>query len=317
MAFEPNLFPIFFLLGLVIALLTTCLYIIISYISSRITRVIIPIFYCIFIFPLIIILNPQVDNGLYPFAIIGGFIATCMLILISFPLFEKNLPGNLRKYVIFIGAMITTVFSYYLTYNQTSNPWFLVFSSLITIILAALVFAGITLVVRAFFKTSADQLISQTPEPMQPSHKLTKWKLLKIVFLLLIICMIPLIINQMMTHEGKLFENSNTYSDTQTTTLILVNENRTQSGIITHLTENDFKEFPQLTSIIQDNWQNYSYTSPDGTKVYTISLTEQEAKKFETLYWYNSSDQFVSRFFEYNGNYYSYTPLIVMPHPTP
>ncbi len=93
------------------------------------------------------------------------------------------------------------------------------------------------------------------------------------------------------------------------TSLVLVNESRTY-GNITHLTENDFKEFPQLASVIRDNAQNNLYVTPDGTKVYTIRFTEQEADKFKALYCSDKS----SGFFEYNGKYFTYTdPLFVMP----
>jgi len=251
-------------------------------------------------------LNPQSDNVLFPFSQIGAFAFTCMLILIPFPLFERKLPSNLHKYVVFFGALVATVFMYNLTYGQRSGiiSSIGILSPLIIIAFTALVFAGITVIIKVFIKPSADQ----TPELVQPSQNLNKNKILKIAFLLLIICIIPVLLAY---GPGWYLEFN--YINNINTALIPVDENYTQNRIITHLTEKDFKTFPQLAAVIRDNKQNNLYVAPDGTKIYNVHFTEQEAQQFQALYCPNSISN-TGGFFEYNGKYFMFTdPLFVYP----
>jgi len=76
------------------------------------------------------------------------------------------------------------------------------------------------------------------------------------------------------------------------------NESVIPQGNSISLTEDDFKEFPQLASIIRDKNQK-------STHSYTILLTSDEYYKFIGRYWSNSSGE-NQRFFEYKGNYYGY-----------
>jgi hypothetical protein len=178
-----------------------------------------------------------------------------------------------------------------------------------TIIFAALGFAGITVILETLIKTNADQQIVRTRELSQPSHNLNKNKILKIALLLLIICIIPAFLAY---GPGWYLEFS--YNNNIQTALIPVNENYTQNKVITHITENDFKKFPRLAAVIRDNKQHGLYVTPDGTKIYHVHLTEQEAQQFQTLYCSPYSISNPSRFFEYNGKYFLYTdPLFVYP----
>jgi len=72
------------------------------------------------------------------------------------------------------------------------------------------------------------------------------------------------------------------------------------------LTEEDFKEFPQLASVIRDKKQNPQKIFPDGTRSYSFPLTESEMYKFNDRYWINSIGE-NRRIFEYHGKYYEFT----------
>jgi len=72
------------------------------------------------------------------------------------------------------------------------------------------------------------------------------------------------------------------------------------------LTEEDFKEFPQLASVIRDKKQNPQKIFPDGTRSYSFPLTESEMYKFNDRYWINSIGE-DTRIFEYKGKFYEFT----------
>ncbi len=76
-------------------------------------------------------------------------------------------------------------------------------------------------------------------------------------------------------------------------------------GIHFSLTEEDFKEFPQLALIIRDKKQNPIQIHDDGTRFYMVPLTANEMDTFNGRYWLNKSGE-DSRFFEYHGKYYEY-----------
>jgi hypothetical protein len=71
------------------------------------------------------------------------------------------------------------------------------------------------------------------------------------------------------------------------------------------LTEEDFKEFPQLASIIRDKNQKPMETFNDGTRFYMVSLTSNEMERFNSRYWLNRTGE-MRRIFEYNGKYFEY-----------
>jgi hypothetical protein len=76
-------------------------------------------------------------------------------------------------------------------------------------------------------------------------------------------------------------------------------------GIHFSLTEEDFKEFPQLALIIRDKNQKPIQTFDDGTRFYMVPLTETEMNRFNGRYWLNSTGE-NRRIFEYKGKYYEY-----------
>jgi hypothetical protein len=71
------------------------------------------------------------------------------------------------------------------------------------------------------------------------------------------------------------------------------------------LTKEDFEEFPQLASIIQDKNKNPTRIFDDGKRFYLIPLTSIEMNRFNSRYWLNSSGE-DRRFFEDMGKYYEY-----------
>jgi hypothetical protein len=76
-------------------------------------------------------------------------------------------------------------------------------------------------------------------------------------------------------------------------------------GIHFSLTEEDFKEFPQLALIIRDKNPKPIQTFDDGTRFYMVPLTETEMNRFNGRYWLNSTGE-NRRIFEYKGKYYEY-----------
>jgi hypothetical protein len=72
------------------------------------------------------------------------------------------------------------------------------------------------------------------------------------------------------------------------------------------LTEQDFKEFPQLRSAIREKNQKPQKIFPDGTRSYSFPLTESEMYRFNDRYWRNISGE-DRRIFEYNGKNYEFT----------
>jgi hypothetical protein len=88
--------------------------------------------------------------------------------------------------------------------------------------------------------------------------------------------------------------------------LIELNGSYIPQGTSFSLTDDDFKEFPQLASIIRDTRQNPTQTYKDGTRIYLIPLTESEMYRFNGRYWLNNSGE-DRRIFEYKGKYYEFT----------
>jgi hypothetical protein len=83
-----------------------------------------------------------------------------------------------------------------------------------------------------------------------------------------------------------------------------LNDSVVPQGKSISLTEEDFKQFPQLASIIRDKNQNAAHS-------YTILFTADEYNWFVSRYWSNISEEDKSQFpprriFEYEGKYYIY-----------
>ncbi len=90
-----------------------------------------------------------------------------------------------------------------------------------------------------------------------------------------------------------------------------INESGVPNGNIIHITEEDFKKFPKLASVIRDKTQRIDQISNNGTWIhYKLFLTDDERAQFSSLYFPPNPDN-LDRFFEYNGKYYYYdTPTI-------
>lgn len=85
-----------------------------------------------------------------------------------------------------------------------------------------------------------------------------------------------------------------------------LNRSYIPQGTSFSLTDDDFKDFPQLASIIRDNKQKPVQSRNDGTRVYLIPMTQSEMSKFNNHYWLNSTNE-DRRIFKYNGKYYEFT----------
>jgi hypothetical protein len=85
-----------------------------------------------------------------------------------------------------------------------------------------------------------------------------------------------------------------------------LNGSNVPQGIIISLTEEDFKEFPQLASTIRDKNQKPTRIFDDGTRFYMIPFTYIERHRFIGRFRSNFNGYENSRFFEYKGKYYSY-----------
>lgn len=84
------------------------------------------------------------------------------------------------------------------------------------------------------------------------------------------------------------------------------NESLIPQGYTIALTEEDFKEFPQLASIIRDKNTKPTVIYKNGIRFYHISFTSDEYSRFISHYWSNWSRSEDRRIFEYKGEYYEY-----------
>jgi hypothetical protein len=91
-----------------------------------------------------------------------------------------------------------------------------------------------------------------------------------------------------------------------------LNESVIPQGHTISLTEEDFKEFPQLGSIIRDKNSKPTVISKMGIRSYEIPFSSEEYDRFIARYWSNVSRSEVdrpfphNRIFEYKGKYYEY-----------
>jgi hypothetical protein len=89
------------------------------------------------------------------------------------------------------------------------------------------------------------------------------------------------------------------------------NEGFIPQGHTITLTEEDFKEFPQLASIIRDKTTKPTVINKKGVRSYDVPFSSNEYSRFISRYWSNSSRSDDKswpprRIFEYNENYYEY-----------
>jgi hypothetical protein len=84
-----------------------------------------------------------------------------------------------------------------------------------------------------------------------------------------------------------------------------INESGVPNGNIIPITEEDFKKFPKLASVMRDKTQKIDQISNNGTRInYKLFLSDDERVQFLSLY-PNTPGNF-DNFFEYNGTYYYY-----------
>jgi len=84
------------------------------------------------------------------------------------------------------------------------------------------------------------------------------------------------------------------------------NESVIPQGHTITLTEDDFKDFPQLASIIRDKKTNPTVIYKNGIRAYHIPFSSKEYSLFLSRYWSNSSGSEDRRIFEYKGKYFEY-----------
>jgi hypothetical protein len=84
-----------------------------------------------------------------------------------------------------------------------------------------------------------------------------------------------------------------------------------KTGVLIHLTEKDFKEFPRLESAIRGYQQKYMFLFSPKTEPQDVVMNINERDKFVALYWSNNRSECMAqnppRFFEYRGYYYRYS----------
>jgi len=310
MAFEPFLFFCYICLGFVLAIITTALYYIIKQIKSRNARILVPVIGFICLFPITILPHVQSDNAFYPISVIAGYFLTCTALLIPFPLFEKGIPEKFHHCAVFSGALITSVilfslFSRMLTVPLLSDYYSIpVLTPLIHIAISAIVYAGVTATILFIIRTSYGQSILKAPGSVQITKKRDSWHLLKIVILLIIICSIPLFV----TFGKEWFFGSD--SD-KSIILMPIEEDEVKTGVLIHLTEKDFQEFPRLGTAIRNYQQKFLFFFSHGTEPQYVVIKLNERDKFVARYWSNNRSECLEqrppRFFEYNGYYYRYS----------
>jgi hypothetical protein len=98
---------------------------------------------------------------------------------------------------------------------------------------------------------------------------------------------------------------------TPSISLTKINESGIPRGTIIHLSDEDFKEFPMLSPVIRDNTRS-GVVYANGTRIsYVVGLSWEEADKFNSKFKNYSSNYTTGEsetYFEYKGQYYSFTP---------
>ncbi|MDD1699580.1 MAG: hypothetical protein LUQ04_02175 [Methanoregula sp.] len=72
---------------------------------------------------------------------------------------------------------------------------------------------------------------------------------------------------------------------------------------IISLSDKDFQVIPKLAPIIRDNTQKSFTINEKGNRLYLLKITDDERSEF-----INKFGCCGKKIFEYNGNYYSYSP---------
>jgi hypothetical protein len=92
-----------------------------------------------------------------------------------------------------------------------------------------------------------------------------------------------------------------------------INESGIHEGEIIHLSDEDFKEFPFLAPIIRDKSQHEVSSNKNRTRIdYYVELSWEEKDKILASKFFTRSN----KFFEYQGNYYSFDLKFRQPNMT-
>jgi hypothetical protein len=131
-------------------------------------------------------------------------------------------------------------------------------------------------------------------------------KQIGIVFIILVI----IIAFVLVIFGPEIFDNP-----TPRVSLTKINESGIPSGKIIHISDKDFEAFPRFVPIFRGTKQG-DVVYPNGTRIkYIVGLSFEEVPKFQGSifgqYKMNYTTGENEIFYEYNGNYYYFSPVAI------
>jgi|GEM_PF-2287219 len=284
------------------------LYLLLEQVPSSTIKIILPTVCGIMLFLFVAVLNPQYETGfLVVAAYICGPLILPFFILVPLPVIEKKAGSSLGKIPVLSGMLITLVVFFLLSQNrfhdirpQSADTllWLVCLS-----VISSLVFFGIAHL-RSSLKPPTEEL-PVNPEATKnnsPRDLFRKRVKIAALFTILILLCSPFVIigylQGFSTAAG-----FNVYS---------VDGAPAPNSTVIHLTDDNFREFPQMASIIRDDNPekrncvkfydvqgscligNGSYSLNEGPQFY----------KYENRNFEGSMDLSRDIYLEYNGEFY-------------
>jgi hypothetical protein len=293
-----------FVLAMFIAAATTFLVLVLGLFPNIRYRNHLPLVCGIFFVAVVLVVNPQQGTGafhdLYNLKLLSPMLLLPFFILAPVPYIEKwtGLPFN--KISVFFGSLLAALFycvilaygNYY--FDQTwleGLQW-----TISSIIPAFFIFCGVYFCQKFLEESPSEKLhVSPSEKDLTASIPMEKRKKIVLIVALLAFLLPFFLFGILGNTEGcGRFE---VYS---------MNQSQTLNGTIIHLTEEDFREFPKMSSIIKDA----SHTCE------TSGNCTNETGKVVGGSWFACRDErqlykYNGVFLEYNGNFYSMKQTMV------
>ena len=250
-----------------------------------------PLLCGIFLVSLILILNPQQDEGspfrsLYILKLLSPLFLLPLFILAPMPYIEKWFGKPFRTQAIFFGVFLATlwycVISQYGRY-YIGDPWGAegLFWTVFTIAPAFLIFLGIYFC-QQFLDNGYKHEPSDSPSGAPRVFLIKNRKTIIIILITLLAFGAPLYL-------------LNSLGDTETAggfNVYSIQESEIGNGSVIHLTEKDFWEFPRIRSLIRDSEYNgcnddtgnciaqgsYSFNEQQQMRYYETKILEYQGR---------------------------------------
>jgi hypothetical protein len=283
------------------------LYLLLEQVQSSTIKIVLPSVCEILLFLFVVVLNPQDETGfLIVAAQICGPLILPFFLLVPLPIIEKKAGSSLGKIPVLTGMLITLVVFFLLSQNRFHDirpqsadtlPWLVGLS-----VISSIVFFGIAHLLSS--RKQSTEKLPVTPEATKNNSRDILRKMVKIAALLTILILLcsPFVIIGYL--QG--------FSTAAGFNIYSVNGIPAQNSTVIHLTDDNFREFPRMTSIIRDD----NPEKRDCVKFYDVqgscligngsySLNEgPQFYKYENRNFEGSIDHSRDIYLEYNGEFY-------------